>query len=91
MLNNKILTIIEEDNVVKEINNKKRDFHRIEEVYDALKWRIARNPVSGTEIDNNDMFLLSSADNIILDGVPRIVLLYSFNDNEANIIGIKIE
>lgn len=45
-----MLTIIEEDNVLAVIDQEKLKFSRIDDSYEALKWRIARRPESGSQM-----------------------------------------
>ena len=86
-------TIRESDFVSREIESAKTDFHRIEEIFDGWKYRLARQPeilgypIAGT---NPQRYLVKTAPQSVA-GVPIITMLYSFDDNYVDIEAIKIE
>jgi len=82
-------TVAVEDEVTKSIQNAKGNFKRVEEVYDALVWRLARKPDSGTEISNEGHHLIKTAD-LAVEGVPVIAALYTFTEHQVDILSIKI-
>lgn len=87
-----VKTIIESPYVSKEIDKNCKKFSRLSDVFDSIKWRLSRKPESGTRLSvNSDYYLLSNADDIEAVGLPRIVLLYRFNDNEVCIENILIQ
>jgi hypothetical protein len=88
-----IRTIIEEVDVSAEIDTWKTKFPRLEDAWEAWKWRLARGP----EIDaqrlagfNPPAWILKTNSAIGYYGIPTITILYRFDDNQVNILAVKI-
>ena len=86
------LTVVEEDAVVARITQISERYSRVEDLYDALKWRLARDPESGIRISANAPYYLVKTDTAayFIDGVPVIRALYSVSENEVVILAVDL-
>ena len=71
------------------LNSNNEKYPRINDGYQALEWRLARNSITGTKVGGR--YLVASADDISTKGAPRTVMLYSFDENSVTIHDIKVE
>lgn len=84
-----IFRTVTEDNVVQRtIDSLIIQHPRLEDVYDALKWRLSKKPESGTLIEE-PYWILKSSNDFEIDDIPMLKILYSFNDKEAIIHAIS--
>jgi len=85
-------SVVEETGVTETIAGASGDYSRIEDVYDALKWRLARNPESGVVLDTpQGVYYLIKTPIWKISGVPVLTALYRFDGNEVVIISIKVD
>lgn len=82
-------TIVEEDSVQDAVDGARGQFPRVDDVFEALKWRLARRPDSGTQIDSRGTYLLKTAD-ICVDGAPVLTGMYTFDDDQVTLLAIRI-
>jgi hypothetical protein len=84
-------TIVESNNVVNVIHKEQTSWPRLEEVFEGMKWRLARKPESGTKLAGYEgYYLLVNNDSIEVVGLPRVVLLYTYNDDEVLIENVRV-
>jgi len=81
-------TIKEENIVETRVNSAKTKYSRFEDAFDALKWILARKPENGIKIDNKFLYKQNGQ---IDSSVPEITVLYTYNENEVNILEIKFD
>lgn len=81
----------EEQIVSMNIDEARKDWSRVDDAYEALKWRVSRLPSSGTRSHDDKFVLATASDRFQTDGLPRIVILYTFDDDAVTIENIKIE
>lgn len=84
-------TIIESDTTQKTIDKLITQHPRLEDVYEALKWRLSRRPESGTlvKIVKNPYWVIKSSNDFEIDDIPMLKILYSFDDKEVEIHAIS--
>lgn len=82
-------TVKEERAVTDYIKNKIKDYPRIEDAFEACKWRLARRPEDGEQV-KNPFFIIKSEDFSNFDDVkmPPLRVLYSFDGNEVIIYAV---
>jgi hypothetical protein len=84
-------TIIEEDDVAALIDQAAKSYPRIEEVWDAWKWRLARDPFRDATLLRDNLYLIRTVPELTSYGLPSgITILYEPNDNEVHIKHIRI-
>lgn len=84
-------TIIEEDSVVEKLAEISKLYPRVEDLFDALKWRLARKPEDGIPILKPDFLVIKTDLLDIQNGsVPVIRVLYSFTEDQVNIYAVAI-
>lgn len=81
-------TIIESDTTQKTIDKLITQHPRLEDVYEALKWRLSRRPESGTLVKNS-YWVIKSSNDFEIDDIPMLKILYSFDDKEVWIHAIS--
>lgn len=86
----RLRTIREEHCVSEAIDKAKSKYPRIDEVFDGLKWRLARDPESGFELPNTDSPKYLIKPDPPLKNLPIITILYEFDAFQVNILDVKI-
>lgn len=85
-------TVIESDSVTQYIEKQKEFFPRLDEVINALIWRLARNPSEGVPIFGQTKTAILKFN--IWQGVAGshkfIAVLYSWDDNEVVLKAIRL-
>ena len=61
-------------------------FPRIDDVWRALEWMLARAPERGEPV--GDYFLMKSPDWEI-EAIPQLTALYTFDDNQVNVYAVR--
>lgn len=83
--------IVEEHSVEERVNELCDEFSRFEAAYDALKWLLARkcNTLESLRrtVDGVQYNLYRQASDPVAD-TPEILVLYTHDDDQVNIIGI---
>lgn len=79
--------VVEEDDVSALVDGARTTYTRVGDVYDAVVWRLARAPQSGTLI--RDGYWILKTPEWRIPGVPVITVLYTFNDDQVVIEGIR--
>lgn len=84
-------SIIESAQAQESIDAAIQIYPRLNDLYEGLKWRLARRPAeSGVKISRlYDKYILKTLDWSTY-GVPVIRVIYSFNENETEIIAINV-
>ncbi len=83
-------TVIENDGVREQIDAAKKKYPRIDDVWDAWIWRLARDPERDASPSGNGLNLIKTAD-LSNYGLPEgIAFLYRFTEDEVTIISIRI-
>ncbi len=82
-------TVVEEKSVTDFIEKHQEEHRRLEDVYEAIKWRIARSPGDGFEIAGTDKRLLKTVDRPTI-GIPAVVVMYSFDEETVIIEAITL-
>jgi hypothetical protein len=86
-----MLTVIEETAVQHSLDKAAQKYLRIHDIFGGLTWRMAREPQAGHQIPRyNPPVYLIKIDPDIAFQHPGITALYRYNDNEVNVIAIKI-
>jgi hypothetical protein len=82
---------VEEKRVGDEISRLKKKHSRIEEVFEGLKWVLAKNPERGVLIPgmNPPRYLIKTA-KFNIQGVPSILIVYNFTADDVNIEAIGV-
>ena len=89
----KLRTIIEQPLVSASIQRAKGEFPRIEEMFDGIKWALARNPIRGAvKIKSGETVLgyVVRTTSWKAGRVPSIVATYQITENEIIIEGVAI-
>ncbi len=85
-------TIIEEKDVSTAVDAARAIHKRFDHLYDALKWRLAREPNgTGERVPDMEGIYTAKTLNWDIEGVPVIQVIYRFTDNEVNILSILIQ
>jgi len=85
----KARTIVEDECVSDELTKLIKNHPRIDDLWEAWKWRLSRDPITdATPINDNVMIIKTSSANLSF-GVPSIAILYSFSEDEVRVFGIK--
>jgi hypothetical protein len=86
-------TIVEDDKVQTAADGYSREFSRFNDLWESLKWLLARK---GHELQclrrtesGQEFFLYKTAE--AEKGVPSITVVYTINENEIRIHGVKAE
>jgi len=88
---NHALTVVEEHAVSEQISKISERFSRAEDLYEALKWRLARKPHDGVPIAGTPYFLIKTSDpGDYTPGVPIIRAMYSVSENEINVYSVDL-
>lgn len=83
-------TVIEEELVERRIEQAISKAPRLNEMWDGIKWRLARNPEKGQLLEvGNDYYAVKSI-TWAPGGVPSITVVYRFDDEYVYIEGSKI-
>lgn len=84
-------TIIEEVSVQALIDKAAGKYPRIGEIFRGLTWRMSREPESGHVVPRyNPSVSLIKIDPDINLQLPGITALYTYNDDEVNILAVRI-
>lgn len=87
-------TIIEEPAVSKEVDKLCKEYSRFEDMYEAIKWLLARRCHKverlTKEIGGVEYCLYRVAGDVVA-GTPDVVLVYVYDDDEVNLLGIRAE
>lgn len=80
--------VAESASVSNAINQAKKKYPRVEDVFFGLKWVLARDPQKGVQLSNS-YWIIKTAPSAIR-GVPVLVALYRFDGDQVDIDAIKI-
>jgi len=85
-------TITEEKAVSKEIDNAISKHKRLEDLWEAWKWRLSRDPKTDAicVAETDPLMVIKSDPHNNNYGIPTITILYTFSDEEVNIMAVKI-
>lgn len=77
-------TVIETQYLSDKIDQVRSIYPRLNELIDALKWRLARQPEIGVQIPNTNprKFILKSY-NFQSSEIPVVIILYSYDDKNV--------
>lgn len=83
-------TIVCENKVEATVSDLIKEYPRMDDAWEAWKWRLAKDPITdATPVNDNTMIIKSSS--LYSDyGVPSITIMYSFSENEVNILSVKL-
>ena len=76
-------TVIEDECVSEVIDREQRNYPRLPEAFDALKWWLARRPETGFLIDDINWMYKQRGDKH--QSVPTLVALYTFDHDCVHI------
>jgi hypothetical protein len=83
----KLYTIIEEESVTEALFLAVQQDRRVEDIFDALLWRIARDPTCGTEVeDKGTNFRLVKSVPLKKFESPYLLLRYRLGDQDDSIV-----
>lgn len=84
-------TIVEDEEAQKSIDAAILIYPRLSDLYEGLKWRLARRAAeSGVRISrDNDRYIIKTLD-WSKYSIPALRVIYSFTENETIIIAIDI-
>jgi hypothetical protein len=82
-------TIIESHIAQKTIDGEIKRIHRLIDIYDGIKWRLARQPEGGYRVPktNPPTWVMHSYH----WGIAAVVLAYHFDDDQVEILDVKVE
>lgn len=80
-------TVITENEVSATVDIASKDFPRIHEQFEALEWRLAHKPEGGVKVSDQHWVYRQARVLLIL---PELVVLYTFNSQQVNILSIRI-
>jgi len=83
--------IIEEQLVEKRIDQAVTKLPRLAEMWDGIKWRLARSPEKGQLIEIGSDYYGVKTSSWSPGGVPSITVLYRFDNEYVYIEGSKID
>ena len=83
-------TIREEKPVSQAIEEAKAKYPRIEEIYEGLAWRLAREPEVGYQLPNVSPPTFIYKIQPTLTDQPAISVLYRYSDDLVEILAIRI-
>ncbi len=84
-------TVIEENAVSEAIDQAKARYNRIDDLYEGLKWRLARQPDDAhVPIPDVEGFHTIKTIRWLIEGVPVIQAVYRITDDEIIITSIRI-
>lgn len=83
-------TICENKLVSQTIDEAIKQFPRVEEAFDGLKWRLSREPEKGVKLlsTNPGKYLFKTIPSE--NNIQSITVLYEFDNNNVTILDIKI-
>ena len=84
-------SVVESNQAQEAIDTAMKTYPRLNQLYEGLKWRLARRPAeSGVKISRlHNKYILKTLDWSSY-GVPVVRVIYSFTDNEVEILAIDI-
>ena len=83
-------TVIEEDAVKDLIDSESKKYHRLNDIFEGLKWRLARRPESGLEISDNPRKWIFKTYPWSVGGAAVITVIYTFDDDTVTIQAAKV-
>ena len=87
-------TIVQDDSVSAEIDRLTRSLNRFEDAYMALEWLLSRAcdevGALSREVGGQRYFLYRQAGDTVAT-TPDIVVVYTYDDDEVVLIGLKAE
>lgn len=89
----KLRTIIEQQLVSASIQRAKSEYPRIEEMFDGIKWALARNPIRGAvKIKSGETLIgyVIRTTSWRAGRVPSVTTTYRITENEIVIEGIAV-
>ena len=81
-------TVVESSTVEEDIGIASREYSRCAEVWEAMKWDLARAPQEGA-VNLDDHWMKKSAPWAV-EGVPQITALYTFDANTVDVIAVRV-
>jgi len=88
MINFHARVVAESNSVTTAINRSKKKYPRVEDVFSGLKWALARDPANGI-LASNPYWVIKTAPSVAA-GVPQIIALYRFDNDNVEIDAVKI-
>mgnify|MGYP000893341315 CR=1 FL=1 len=85
----KLRTVIEEISVSKIIDSAIAQYPRIGDIFDGVKWRLARDPRCGLKIPDHECYRIVKTESFHND-LPSMSFLYKYDENNIFIKAIKI-
>ena len=86
--------VVEERRAGKKVDKLRSSFHRFDDAWEALKWLLSRNcerlDVMTRTASGEDYHLYRQAGDPIA-GTPDIVVLFTYDENQVNLIDINAE
>lgn len=89
----KLRTIIEQQLVTAALKRAKQEYPRIDELFEGIKWMLARNPTYGASpVRHNEVIVGYVRRNKAWKGgrIPAITITYTVTDNEVTVEAITI-
>ncbi len=83
-------TVVEAAGITSLIDASIVKYPKFEDLWDAMKWILSRDPTCGYQIDKSDYFLIKSDPNNSHYGAPSIRVLYKFSNDDVSILAIGI-
>ena len=81
-------TIVEEDVVSATIDEETSKYRRLNEIFEGLKWRLARKPEDGYPISEDKMMIKTYSWSI--DGAAAITAIYSYDDESVVVEAVRV-
>lgn len=82
-------TILESHVAAKTIDNEIKKIPRLIDIYDGIKWRLARQPDMGYRVPRTDppTYVIHSYH----WNIAAVVVAYHFDDDQVEILDVKVE
>ncbi|HSH86812.1 MAG TPA: hypothetical protein VK958_06110 [Methylophilus sp.] len=85
-------SIIESPEVEQALNEAVTTFPRINDLWEGWKWRLARGPQEdAVQITGTNAWIIKTADYSEFGTPKSMTILFDFNEDEVNIISIKLD
>jgi hypothetical protein len=83
-------TVVESAEVSTLLDAETKRHERLQDLFDGLKWRIARDPEAGYSVPGTRPALCVIRSDDAL-GLPVLVLAYTFDADQVVVIGARVE
>jgi len=85
--------IVEEAGVAEEIDVARVSAARTDDVYEGLKWTLARDPAVGVRIPSGDgaFMLYKTSSSWTAEGLPVVRVAYTYDEDQVVFLAVKVD